>query len=355
MSLSVLSVAFPFAPVTADPVGGAEQVLSRLDRALVEAGARSRVIARQGSAPAGALIPIHAPPGDIDDDARHAVHAQVRARIAEAVEHERPDVIHLHGIDFHSYLPPPGVPVLVTLHLPLAWYQPGVLAPRRPGTWLTPVSHDQARRRPEGARLTAPVENGVDLEAFMPARKRGFTLAIGRICPEKGFHLALDAAAAAGVPMLLAGQVFPYAEHRRYFDEQIRPRLGGSRRWIGPVSGPAKRRLLAAASCVVAPSLAPETSSLVAREALAAGTPVVAFDTGALAETVESGSTGILVDDAKDLPDAILQARRLSPDVCRAAALARFSARRMIEAYFILYREMVASTEPTANQGPELT
>jgi glycosyltransferase involved in cell wall biosynthesis len=209
------------------------------------------------------------------------------------------------------------------------------------------------RRGPCGLPLLAPVENGVAVERFRPRRKRGYALAIGRICPEKGFHLALDAARAAGMPLLLAGDVFPYAEHRRYFEAEIRPRLDRRRRWIGPVRGRAKRSLIAAASCLVAPSLAPETSSLVAREALAAGTPVVALRNGALVEAVESGRTGILVDAPEALAEALGQAAALDPAACRAAAVERFSARAMIERYFALYRLLAASRPPALMTAAE--
>jgi glycosyltransferase involved in cell wall biosynthesis len=342
MSLSVLSVAYPFAPVTRDPVGGAEQVLSALDRALVAAGARSVVLAAQGSATSGELQALPQPPGEIDEGAREAVYALLRERLADAIQRTAPDVVHLHGVDFDRYLPPAGPPVLVTLHLPLDWYPPQALAPARPDVWLTPVSRDQARRRPPGARLAAPIENGVSLEAFRPRRKRGYALAMGRICPEKGFHLALEAARIAGVPLLLAGAVFPYADHVRYFEAEIRPRLDRWRRWLGPVSGHAKRRLLGAARCLVAPSLAPETSSLVAREALAAGTPVVGLRRGALVDAIEPGRTGILVETPEELPQALAAAEALDPLVCRRAAELRFSDRAMIAAYLEAYRSLAA-------------
>ena len=342
MSLCVLNVAYPFAPVTADPVGGAEQVLSALDRALVAAGARSVVLAAEGSQPAGELEPLPQPAGEIDEARRAAVHATLRERMAETIARVRPDVVHLHGIDFHHYLPADGPAALVTLHLPLDWYPAQAMAPARSGTWLTQVSRDQARRAPPGARLTQPIENGVDLEAFRPARKRGYAVALGRICPEKGFHHALDAARAAGLPMLLAGAVFPYADHRRYFEDEIRPRLDRRRRWVGPVTGAAKRRLIAAARCLVAPSLAPETSSLVAREALAAGTPVVALRNGALVEAIEPGRTGILVDAPEALPEALAAAAALDPRECRRAAERRFSDRAMIGSYLAAYRRLAA-------------
>lgn len=340
MSLTVVNVAYPFAPVTADPVGGAEQVLSALDRAVLATGGRSVVLAAEGSAPAGELTPVPRPAGEIDAAQREAVHAVLRARLAETLARVRPDVLHLHGVDFHSYLPDAGPPVLVTLHLPLAWYPADALAPTRRDVWLAPVSRDQARRRPFGARLTPPIENGVCLDGFRPRRKRGYALAMGRICPEKGFHHALDAARLAGTPLLLAGSVFPYRDHIRYFEQEIRPRLDRWRRWIGPVTGQAKRRLIGQARCLVAPSLAPETSSLVAREALAAGTPVVALRNGALVETVEPGRTGFLVDTPDDLPEAIAAAETLDPAECRRAAEQRFSDQAMIAAYLDAYRRL---------------
>ena len=88
-------------------------------------------------------------------------------------------------------------------------------------------------------------------------------------CPEKGYHLALDAAHLAGMALLLAGEVFPYPEHQRYFHEEIGPRLDSTRRFIGPVGGQRKRGLLQRAQCLIVPSLVAETSSLVAMEALA--------------------------------------------------------------------------------------
>jgi len=339
--LTVLSVAYPFTPVTADPVGGAEQVLARLDRAVVAAGGRSFVIANEASAPAGELLPIASPAGEIDAAAWSAAHAQVRAHIAWAIERLQPEVIHLHGLDFHRYLPERGPPVMVTLHLPLAWYPAEALRPAREKVWLVPVSRDQARRGPRDLRLARPIENGVEVDAFPPGRKRGFALSLGRICPEKGFHLALDAARAAGTPLLLAGEVFPFREHRRYFESEIRPRLDRYRRWVGPVTGAPKRRLIGAARCLVAPSLAPETSSLVAREALAAGTPVVSLaSAGAIAEVIEPGETGELAETPEALPEAIRRARDLRPEACRRAARTRFAARRMIQAYLDAYQRL---------------
>src|SRR5437016_7300098 len=95
-----------------------------------------------------------------------------------------------------------------------------------------------------------------------------------RICPEKGIHLALDAASAAGVPLFLAGTAFGYRSHQSYFEDAIRPRLRDGHRFLGAIGGVRKQKLLAGARCLVVASQVAETSSLAAMEALACGTPV---------------------------------------------------------------------------------
>lgn len=343
MSLSVLSIAYPFAPVAPATAGGAEQVLLALDRALCRAGHGSLVIARQGSAVRGTLIEVAQPSGPLDEAAVRRGRERQADAVAAALERYEVDLVHLHGCDFHAYLPPPGVPVLVTLHLPLSWYAPQALRPSRPETWFNCVSAAQQATAGDIPNLVAPIENGVDPEEFAaPHARRGFVLMLTRICPEKGVHLAVEAAKRAGVPLLVAGEVFPYATHRRYFATEVRPRLDPLRRWIGPVGPARRRRLLAAARCVLIPSLAEETSSLVAREAAAAGTPVVAFARGALREVVEHGRTGFLVDDVAGMAAAISRAAEIDPEACRAAARSRFSARDMVAGYFRLYAELAS-------------
>lgn len=339
MRLSVLSVAYPFAPVQADPVGGAEKILYELDRALVAAGHRSIVIAPAGSQVSGLLheIPRH---GVLEPPTRELVHAAVQARIRAVLNSESPDVIHLHGPDFAAYLPPPGIPLLVTLHLPARLYPAAALAPLRPNTYLVPVSATQARDL-QGGHVLEPIGNGVEIPEPRAHARRNYLLALGRICPEKGFHEALDAAARANLPLLLAGRVFGYPEHERYFHEQIVPRLDRARRWIGSVAGARKRRLLAAARCVLVPSRIAASSSLVAMEALAAGTPVIAYRVGALPEIVEDGVTGFVVDDVPSMARAIGAVERIDSERCRRAARERFSLERTTSAYLQLYQRLV--------------
>lgn len=341
MPLTVLSVGYPLAPVSQTTAGGAEHILATLDEALVKAGHRSLVIAPEGSRCRGTLLPVATPKDNFDDAAREFAWVQFRSAITSALAKHPVDVIHMHGLDFLQYLPDAGVPVIATLHLPPNWYPSEVFKLSRPHTHLVCVSESQARecpRRPSGMRV---IPNGVCLDNLHPGWTKGnYIFALGRICPEKGFHLALDAASQCGIPMLLAGQVFDYETHRQYFETMIRPRLNEQNRFLGAIGGRRKQQLLAGARCLVVSSLVPETSCLVAMEAIACGTPVVALRRGALPEIVEHGRTGFLVDSPSQLTGAILASGNLSSSLCRESAEKKFPADRMIRDYLSLYQEI---------------
>jgi glycosyltransferase involved in cell wall biosynthesis len=322
--LTILNVAYPRAPVGPDAVGGAEQILTHIDYALVAAGHRSVVLGCEGSEAAGELI------------------RATRQEYPDIIGNAAVDLIHLHGMDFSEYLPGPGVPVLATLHLPTSWYPSGIFRLTRPRTYLQCVSQSQRRDCPPSALLVEVIENGVpEPRKSCVCAKRNFAIALGRICPEKGFHIALAAAQRARVPLFIAGRVFPYEAHLQYFKTELAPRLSAPNRFLGPLGGTRKQRFLAAACCLLVPSLVPETSSLVTMEALACGTPVIAFRSGALTEIVEDGKTGFLVDHEKEMAEAIHAARALDPAACRETARRRFSVRRMTEQYLALYEKLV--------------
>jgi hypothetical protein len=158
--------------------------------------------------------------------------------------------------------------------------------------------------------------------------------------------------------MLLAGEVFRYPKHERYFQQEIALRLGSRKRFLGPVGFVRKRRLLASARCVIISSLAPQTSSLVAMEALASGTPIVTFGAGALSDIVEDGKTGFVVSSTNEIVRALQKV--LNSELCRTRARERFSASGMIAQYLALYRELVQPTKgldtrsPLSTQMPEL-
>lgn len=363
----VLSVAFPYAPVGAWAVGGAEVICSQLEADLRSLGFASVVVAHAASAPSGILYGTDIPPGEITDDIRAEVERRQQANIDRALADHPVALVHMHGLDFHRYHLPANIPVVVTLHLPPGWYPEDI--------WSFPenyhfvaVSNAQLQACPAEARKRITViENGVPLPPREALRPEGrYALMLARICPEKNLHLGLDAARLAGMGALLGGETFPYPEHQRYFTEQIEPRLTSTckgheardthraeapvARFLGPVAGDQKARLLSRAACLLLPSLAPETSSLVAMEALSAGVPVIGMAVGAVPEIVEHGRTGFLLQPGDNAPERmaalIQQLPAISRSTCRETAEQRFSFERMLHAYAGFYRQFAKPDLP---------
>ncbi|HKW19173.1 MAG TPA: glycosyltransferase [Terriglobales bacterium] len=344
MPLTVLNVSYPLALVSPRTAGGAEQVLATLDKGIVEAGHRSLVVAPAGSRCNGLLIPARIPTGVLDENAKRNARRTFKDLIHRTLEEYPVDVVHMHGLDFHEYVPDRNISIIVTLHLPLSWYEAAALRSSGHRVCLICVSNTQASTARSGVRIHRVITNGVEIQnCFLSRRKSNYAVVISRICPEKGIHLAIEAAERAGIELRIAGSVFEYSEHRDYFESMIRPRLSGRVRFLGPVGGARKINLLSGARCLLISSLAPETSSLVAMEAMAAGTPVISFSSGALPEIVKHGRTGFLVSSTEEMSEAIAEANSILPKICREEAERRFSAAKMVDAYLDLYTSVLKS------------
>ena len=164
---------------------------------------------------------------------------------------------------------------------------------------LVGISRAQLASAPPGLGPIAAIPNPIDLRAWpLQERKGDYLLWIGRMTPEKGPHRAIAAARAAGVPLVLAGVIQP--GQQAFFDREVAPHIDGDRvRFVGEVGGSAKRSLFARARGLLMPIRWDEPFGMVMVEALACGTPVIAFPEGAARELVVDGGTGFLVDDER--------------------------------------------------------
>jgi glycosyltransferase involved in cell wall biosynthesis len=163
---------------------------------------------------------------------------------------------------------------------------------------------------------------------------------LGRICYEKGAHLAIEIAERLRRRIVLIGGVYPFAAHQQYFRDFMQPHLGPQVEWIDSPSFDKKHEIVANAAAVVIPSLVEETSSLVAMEAAACGTPVLAFPRGALPEIVQEGETGFLRDSVEELVQCASKLNTISSRRCREHAERDFSSHRMASEYLELYRRL---------------
>jgi glycosyltransferase involved in cell wall biosynthesis len=263
--------------------------------------------------------------------------AQLRAAISLAGEH---DVIHSHlGCSgwVLSAITDLADRVLHPLHNPVTPDMARFVT-QYPDLRLSTVSRYQATRlRQAGAMRCDVVHNGLDFARFplRADRKHGLVY-LGRVEPEKGTDIAIDVAEALDMPLTIAGP----STNAWFFHTRIRPRLNDRVRYVGVVDHDEKVGLLGGASGVLMPSRWEEGCALVALEAMACGTPVVALANGALPEVVENGLTGFVTSDEAELPDLVRRAGALDPVEVRGRAEQRFTIAATSAGYLELYRTM---------------
>ena len=225
-------------------------------------------------------------------------------------------------------------PLVTTVH---GFSNPAILpAYRRAATHLVAIS--AADRSPE-LDYAATIHHGIDLTDFPAADGGDDLVAFGRIHPDKGTADAVEIARRAGRRLVLCGIV----QDERYWAEQVLPHVDGDRVvYLGSV-GPARRaQVLGAAAVLLHPIGFDEPFGLSVVEAMACGTPVVAFRRGSMAEVVDEGVTGYLVDDVAGAVTAVDVAARLDRRAVRARAHERFGVARMVDQYLRLYERVLS-------------
>jgi glycosyltransferase involved in cell wall biosynthesis len=170
--------------------------------------------------------------------------------------------------------------------------------------------------------------------------KDDFALWIGRMSPDKGPDRAIAAAREAGMRVVLAGPVQPGQE--AYFAEQVEPALGDDVEYVGEADAERKRELYGRARALLMPIRWPEPFGLVMVEALACGTPVIAFPEGSAPEVVEDGVTGFVVEDEHAMAAALARVGEIDPRACRETCERRFGVPAVVRGYEGVYREAMA-------------
>jgi glycosyltransferase involved in cell wall biosynthesis len=271
------------------------------------------------------------------------VHAAKVASILDALD---VDVIHDHTMAGPLMARGRLTPTVVTAHGPVSGDCGDFYRALGDTVRLVAISEAQRSSAPDLC-WSATVHNAVRSETFpFRAEKDDYAIFLGRFHPEKAPHLAIDAARAAGLPIVLAGKCSEPIE-RAYFSREIEPRIGSDVTIYGVADAAAKRRLLSRAACMLFPICWEEPFGMVVIEAMVCGTPVVALRRGAVPELIVHGQTGIIVDDPEDLPAGIVLALQLEPAVCRKHVEAGFTVEVMAEGYEAVYRQaLTMAPEP---------
>jgi glycosyltransferase involved in cell wall biosynthesis len=201
------------------------------------------------------------------------------------------------------------------------------------------VAISDADRHP-ALDYVATIHHGIDTDAFTLGPGRGGYLAFfGRIHPDKGVVEAIDVAEKAGLPLKLAGII----QDRAYFDTLVAPRLVEGRvDFVGPVLAEDRSAFLGGAVALLHLIDFDEPFGFSVVEAMACGTPVIAYDRGSMAELIEDGSTGAIVESTAQAADAVARVSRFDRPVIRMRAVSRFGHDRMVDAYVDVYEQVLA-------------
>ncbi|MFC4588288.1 glycosyltransferase family 4 protein [Sphaerisporangium corydalis] len=338
--LRIAMVAPPWSEVPPRGYGGIEAMLSDLVGGLHRLGHEITLI---GAGRTSTKVPFlrtyrRAPCERIGETMPEVLHAAMASRLLSGLE---ADLVHDHTLAGPLTAHARSTPTLVTCHGPAVgelgeYYR--VLGDR---VSLVAISLAQRTFAPD-LNWVGQVYNAVDTRTFpFTERKEDWVLWIGRFAADKGAHLAIDAARAAGRRIVLAGKLVEPAEHA-YFDEHVRPRLGPDARYEGEADLVRKRRLMAAARCLLFPITWQEPFGMVMIEAMACGTPVVALGLGAVPEVVVDGVTGFVRDHPHELPAAVEAAGGLRPADIRAHVERDFDVTSMAAGYERVYRDVLA-------------
>ncbi len=324
--------------------GGTEAVVSLLTDALVRAGhdvilrasGDSITLAELRSVYPHSLRPARYVKVGRPCDWVHAAAAMADAKECDVIHnHAREPVMALAGLV--------DVPMVTTVHC--------AITPDRRifwehyGGYYNTISRAQISSVPplEKAQYVGAVYNAIDVVSFpFRERKDDYLLCLSRVAPEKGIHLAIEVARRAGRRLVIAGKVDRC--HSHYYAAAIKPRVDGRDVvFWGEADHRAKRELYARAACVLMPICWEEPFGLVMVEAMACGTPVIAFARGAAPEIVMDGETGFLVRDVDSMLGALRKIDTIDPYRCRQHVQANFDVRVMAEGYLSLYRRIMGA------------
>jgi glycosyltransferase involved in cell wall biosynthesis len=330
--------------------GGTERVISWLTEELVGLGQDVTLFASGDSVTSAKLEPIWPRALRLDGTVRdpNALHMmmieQVCARAGEF------DLIHFH-LDYYpfSLMSRQRTPFVTTLHgrLDLPEHQP--VFDTFSGIPVVSISNSQRRPIP-GANWVATVPHGLPADLLQPQPTKPRYLAfLGRISPEKRVDRAIAIARRCHLPLKIAAKVDRVDQD--YFDEAIKPLLATADvEFIGEISDAQKPEFLSGAIALLVPIDWPEPFGLVMIEAMACGTPVVAFNRGSVPEIVEDGVTGFVVEDETSAAGAVHKAAALPRAAVRRRFEQRFTAHRMARDYLDVYRRLAEGT----NRRPRL-
>lgn len=247
------------------------------------------------------------------------------------------DLIHNH-FDFLplTYSKLIKTPVITTIHGFSSEKIIPVYQKYNSGSYFVSISD---ANRHKSLKYLATVYNGINIDDFnFVAEPEEYLLFFGRIHPDKGTAEAIEIAMKTGRKLLIAGII----QDEKYYIDRIEPFLGKSVQFLGAAGPEERNELLGKAAALLHPINFEEPFGLSVAEAMACGTPVIAFNKGSMPELILDGKTGFLVKDVQEAVEAVKMLPAIPRKKCRARAVEKFSAKKMAEDYISLYQNILS-------------
>ncbi|MCO6049045.1 glycosyltransferase family 4 protein [Mesorhizobium sp. RP14(2022)] len=343
--IRVAQVAPTIFPVPPADHGGTERVIHDLSVALKRQGVNVTLLAPSDSAADVESV------GDLPSlsflEAKYGTVPPSIPAVLEAARLEdlrirldRFDIVHCHGEFFHAtLLGERRKHSLTTIHWRVDELDRELFFARFPDLPVAAISASQEGGIPQSNRAGI-VHHGIERDRYRFSGETGGYLAfVGRMTDQKRPDKAIRVAKAANRPIRLAGTVD--VGNPRYFDSEVRPHLSDTAVYVGPLGDRDKASLLSGADALLFPIDWPEPFGLVMIEAMACGTPVIAWRKGSVPEVVEEGLTGFIVDTEEEAVAAIGRLHTLDRARIRARFEERFTSDRMAQDYIALYRKLL--------------
>jgi glycosyltransferase involved in cell wall biosynthesis len=340
--MRIAQIAPPWLAVPPAGYGGIEWVVALLADGLTDAGHDVTLYAPGGSVTKAKLVsPFEGPTGaaHIGEVYYDVVHAATAYLDADSY-----DVVHDHsGMIGPAIGSQCRTPVVHTLHGPFTDKAKQFYTMLSGRIWYVAISEAQRAFCPDLSYL-GTVYNGIDMsKAPFREQKEDFLLFLGRINREKGPELAVDVARRTGKKLVMAVKMAEEFE-KEYWRDVVEPRLTGDEEIIGEITVEQKGELLARAAGVLFPIQWPEPFGLVMAEAMACGTPVVAFANGAAPEVIADGKTGFLINTLDEMADRVGRLGEIEPAECRRHVQEKFSAEVMVAGYERAFERLPSSS-----------
>ncbi len=345
--MRIAQIAPLFEAVPPKLYGGTERVVYALTEALVDLGHDVTLFASGDSITSATLAPMRAQALRLDPDVKDWIAYYMRMMELIRQRADEFDILHFHTDYFPlSLFSRQHTPFVTTLHGRLDLLEFKEIYETFPDAPFVSISDHQRRPIPN-LNWVRTVLHGMPARLLTPQPVTPSYFAfLGRISPEKGVDKAIRIAGTAGVKLKIAAKVD--VADQKYWQDEIKPLVDASPHveFIGEINDAQKPAFLSGAHALLFPIDWPEPFGLVMIEAMACGTPVIAFNRGSVPEVIDHGLTGFIVPDERAAVAAIENLDRLDRRLVRQQFERRFTSRRMAHDYLDVYQELIADSRP---------